>query len=158
MQLMLDFLSTEISCRINPSDHSWSLFWRCYESRLRKMVFRFRGSCLKSFLIVAFLVSVGYIHYGWRHLRIDLQNMLYFYRRSSRREHVTEKNDRFNKLFEELVAMEKFSVVLDEPREPILIPAWVKKNLVRSNDRTIGKGEVLYCTCVVFALKSFLME
>ena len=70
---------------------------------------------------------------------MDLQNSFYRYKKIFKKEKEIDDSDRFEEMLEELVTLEKFSVMLDEPQEAVVVPAWLKKYNVKSNDKTSGE-------------------
>lgn len=106
------------------------------------MLPRLKSSFFKSILLMVLILFFGYIHYLWRRAGVDLQEMFHHYTRRFRRGDPTDSRDRFDQLFDELVSMEKFTVALEEPQAAILIPAWLKEHVVKSNNKTFGKAVV----------------
>ena len=73
---------------------------------------------------------------------MDFRNAFYRYKEifSNTEDGYDDYDDRrFKKIYDDLLSFERFSVILQEPEEAKILPAWVNKYKIKSNDKTIGK-------------------
>ena len=99
---------------------------------------RVNRTVLKFLLLVVLFICVIYIHFIWRLLSMELKKTFYHYGRIFGKDEYGDANH-FKEIYDELIAFEKFSVTLEEPEDAPVLPAWVKKYKIKSNDKTLGK-------------------
>lgn len=109
---------------------------------------RVNRTLLKFLLLVVLFICIIYIHFIWRLLSMELKKTFYRYGRIFSRDEDDDAN-RFKEIYDELITFEKFSVTLQEPEEATILPAWVKKHKLKSNDKTLGKNNRLMLSCFI---------
>ena len=105
-----------------------------------QMVPRFNRTLLKFLLLIMLFLSIAYVHFIWRIVSLHLKAAFYHYGGvfSGAR-----GDDHFKKMYDELLTLEKFTAPLEEPEEAIILPAWLKRHRIKSNDRTMGKETIM---------------
>ena len=104
------------------------------------MLPRLKSTLFKAILAVCLCMAIIYLFQTWHNFGTDLQSVLYRYKKVYKRAWRYEKDEEFENVFEDLVTMERFSMVLDSPQEPIILPALLKRHRIVSKNKTHGKG------------------
>lgn len=103
------------------------------------MLPRFKSTLFKAIFAVCLCIFSMYVFHTWHNFGTDLQSVIYRYKKVYKRAWRYEKEDEFENVFEDLMTMERFSMVLNKPQEPILLPALLKRHRIISKNKTHGK-------------------
>ena len=100
---------------------------------------RLKASLFEAICTSCLIFLLLYVFQNWHTVKKELKTLLYQHGVTNKRSSGHEKDESAQKMFEELLRMEEFSVALEKPEEPVLIPAWLRRFRTKSKGKTESK-------------------